>query len=565
MEDTTVQETKGTGALHKMFGTRPGEGMQPKEAISYSIAGLGQNLISGLVGSFVAYYFTNGLLIPSIAVGFIMLGVRLFDALNDPIMGSIVDKTKTKDGKCRPYLKWMPIPIAVLTVLLFMPVNLSVVWTGVIMTGVYLVWSVVYTIVDVPYWGLATAMTSETHQRGTVLTVARLFCTVGAGAISILIPSISGFWLKGSVDEATGLILEGYEQGAALALRSNFWWLALIIAAISIPTFFIGYKNTKERFYKNEDVRPLRENLTLLFKNKPLMTIVVSGILGGAKTLCLYSAIFVAQYNLAAAGVVFFGMKGTALATVITLAVVPGGLIASLLVPWCTKKFGKKNTFIWSHIIGGLAMLAMGLCGVNGNWTKSWVLIVNLIGLVIAGVPQGFSNILSYAMIADSVDYLEWKEGKRAEGICFAMQTFINKIGMAVGAAVSCFALAWASIDPKNNATFSLEGNPGGLNLLFLITILVPAISMILAAIPFFFYKFNEKEQALAIAETLARKGIDAYGNALDGAVTADAGRGYGDYAADANGAFENGNYSADGDGSEVAFRNPDPDDTEDI
>ncbi|MDR2634878.1 MAG: glycoside-pentoside-hexuronide (GPH):cation symporter [Clostridiales bacterium] len=544
MEEKNIgAAVKPAGILHKLFGTKPGDGLQPKEALSYSVAGLGQNLISGLVGSYLAYYFTNGLLIPSVTVGLIMLFIRLFDAFNDPIMGSIVDRTQTKNGKCRPYLKWTPVPVAIFTALLFIPLPPDKVGTVVIMTVVYLLWSIVYTIVDVPYWGLATAMTSETHQRGTILTVARLFCTVGAGVISILIPSITGVWTKDFVD-AFGSIREGFEQGAAEALRNNFWWLTIIIVAISIPTFLLGYKNTKERFYSKEDQRSLKENLKLLFKNKPLMTIVVSGLLGSAKTLCLYSAIFIAQYNLSAAGVNILGMQGVQLATLITLAVVPGGLIASLLVPWCTKKFGKKNTFIWSHIIGGAAMLAMGLCGLNGNWAKDWVLAINFVGLILAGVPQGFGNILSYAMIADSVDYLEWKEGKRAEGICFAMQTFMNKIGMAIGAAVSCFALTWAAIDPNNAVTATIEGNPNGLNLLFLITIIVPAISMILAAIPFFFYKFNEKEQAIAVAETLARKGIDADGNVLT---------------ADAAPADENG------DAAEYAFETPSPGDGETV
>ena len=422
------------GFLHKVFGTSPDDkkGMQPKEALSYSIAGLGQNLICGLVGSYISYYFTNGLLLAPYTVGIIMLVIRIFDATNDPIMGSIVDRTRTKHGKCRPYLLWMPIPIAISTVTLFLPLAPGTAATIWIMTFLYLIWSVLYTIVDVPYWGLATAMTSETNQRGTMLTVARIFCTIGGGIIEILVPNISGLWIKDFTD-STGAIVMGQEANAAAALRANYWWLAIIIVVIATPTFLIGFKNTKERFYNEGEVRSLKQNLKLVFKNKPLMMIVLSGILGSGKALYMYSGIYVAQYNLTAMGVNFLGWQGTGLFTLITLAVVPGGLIASILVPWCTKKWGKRNTYLWSHIFGAIVLFVMYISG----WRTTAGLVINLIGLVLLGIPQGFANIITYAMIADSVDYLEWKEGQRAEGICFAMQTFINKIGMAIGAAIS--------------------------------------------------------------------------------------------------------------------------------
>lgn len=489
--------------LHKIFGTNPNdtEGMQPKEALSYSLAGLGQNLICGLVGSYISYYFTNGLLIAPYTVGIIMLIVRIFDAANDPIMGSVIDRTRSKHGKCRPYMLWMPIPIAISTVTLFLPLSpsaISTVWT---MSILYLIWSVLYTIVDVPYWGLASAMTSDTNQRGTMLTVARIFCTIGGGIISILVPNISGFWIKDYTD-ASGTIISGMEGQAAAALRANYWWLAIILVVIATPTFFIGFKNTKERYYNEGEVRTLGQNLKLVFKNKPLILIVLSGILGSGKMLYMYSGIYFAQYNLTAMNISVLGWQGTGLFTLITLAVVPGGLAASLLVPWCTKKWGKRNTFIWSHMLGAVVMFIMYFAG----WKTSTGLIINLVGLVLLGIPQGFANIISYAMIADSVDYLEWKEGKRAEGICFAMQTFMNKIGMAMGAAISCFGLGWAKINAADASTFTMASNEKGLNILFIVSVLIPAISMLLTSIPLLFYKFDEKQQAIAVAEIAKRK-----------------------------------------------------------
>ena len=516
MNNTTTADdgtTQKIGFLHKLFGTRPGEDFQPKEALSYSIAGFGQNLVCGLVGSYITYYFTNALLMSAVTVGLIMLFTRLFDAFNDPIMGTIVDHTRTKDGKCRPYLKFTPIPIAIMTVLLFLPISPSSIPTAAtvaIMTVIYVVWSVVYTIVDVPYWGLASSMTSDTNQRGTMLTVARLFCTLGGGVISILVPSLTSAWLK-DYSDSSGTLIAGMEQTAAAALRSRFIILAAVIVLISIPTFYIGYKNSKERFQDTKETRKLSENLRLLFKNKPLLLIILSGVLGAAKGMYMYTAMFFASYNLTAVSelgftVELFGMKGAGLATLITMAVVPGGLIASVLVPFFTKKIGKRNTYIWSHILGGVCMVGVYFVG----WKSPVALIINLIGLVIAGIPTGFGNIITYAMIADTVDYLEHKEGVRAEGICFAMQTFINKIGMAVGAAFTCFGLSWAGIAADETATQTLAGNAGGLDFLYQVTVLWTGLSLIASAIPLFFYKFNEAEQAKAVAEIAERKALAA-------------------------------------------------------
>ncbi|MDR2091241.1 MAG: glycoside-pentoside-hexuronide (GPH):cation symporter [Clostridiales bacterium] len=511
--DTT--KTSKRFDLHKFFKTTPGEGLQPKEVISYSLAGLGQNIICALVSSFSIYYFTNGLKIDPILVGLILLFIRLFDALNDPIMGSIVDKTQTKDGKFRPYLKHTAIPIAVLTVLLFLPFPTAEgsaptpFITIFLVVAIYLVWSIVYTVIDVPYWGLSTSLSNETHQRGVTLTVARLLCTIGAGVVGLLVPVFTGAWTSGFFDDQ-GQPLPGTTDQISDVLKDNFWILVLVLSAISVPLFYLGFKNTKERFFNKEDVRPLKENLKLLFKNKPLVLIVISGILGSAKMIYMYANMYLAQYNIGAVlgDTKILGMAGVGLATIITLSNVPGGLVATVLVPWCTRKFGKRNTFIYSHIFAGLVMIAMTIVG----WDTPAKLAINLVGLILVGVAQGFSNILTYAMIADTVEYTELHEGKRAEGICFAMQTFISKIGMAIGAAVFCFGLGWSNIDVNVESTWGMA-NKEGLNVLYLVCILVPGISMLLSVIPLFFYKFNEKEQTEAVAVIMARKGIDRHGN----------------------------------------------------
>lgn len=489
--------------LHKIFGTTPGDGnLQPKEAIAYSIAGFGQNFICTIIGSYLTVFMTDALLFGSadvmvggvsgaMAVAFLMLGTRIYDACNDPIMGSIVDRTRTKWGKCRPYLKWMPIPIAVMTILCFCPfLEPKATSTFAIISVVYVIWSMVYTVVDVPYWGLSTCMTNNTTIRGNVLTVARLLSTLGAGIVTVGVPIITSA-VTNKYKGADGAVLPQFIDANANTLKWTYFICALVFTAIAIPMFYYGFRNTKERFTSTETPPSLGHNLKLLFKNRELLLVVLSGILGGARMVYTYTGgLYFAKYVL----------KEEGLYSLITLLVVPGGAVASILVPWMTKKFTKKWAYIGVHVLGAVVMFAMYFIGYDANWK----LVVCAIGLVLLGIPQGVNNIVTYAMIGDTVEYLEWKTGERAEGICFAMQTFINKIGMAVGAFIGVFSYSWAGINPTaaDGVYITAQGEQTLWNLL----VLSGALSMVGTIIPMLFYRLTEKRQRELVKEIEERK-----------------------------------------------------------
>ena len=488
----TAQAEKLTGKqkvnnfVHKLFGSTPGDGeMQPKEGFSYSLCGFGQNLICTIIGSYLTVFMTDAIGFKALHVALLMLFARVYDALNDPIMGSIVDRTRTKWGKCRPYMKWMAIPIAIMTILCFLPWYPSNPGGFAAVSVMYVLWGMVYTIADVPYWGLSTAMSNDTYRRGNLLTIARLFCTAGAGIVTVITPIITDNMTKGLDPVAKGEMLKWI-----------YFVIAIVCCVIAVPLFFLGFKNTTERNISTENPPSLGHNLKLLFKNKPLMLIVLSGIGGAARMLFTYTGgLYFAKYI----------MDKESMYSLFTMAIVPGGLIASLLVPWCTKKFGKRNTYIWSHIVGGVAMLIAFIVGIacdRGAYTSTATTVVLLIALVIAGIPSGFGNIVTYAMIGDTVEYLELKTGERAEGICFAMQTLINKIGMAVGAFVGVLAYYMAGVAANDASSVTPEGK----DTMWFMLVGIAAISFFLTVIPLFFYKFNEKQQQEAKAEIEARK-----------------------------------------------------------
>ncbi len=628
MADLEVKESAGETAAaaapqrsfwHKLFGTYPNDGdVQPKEGIAYSLCGFGQNLICTIIGSYLTVFMTDAIGFSALWVALLMLLARIYDALNDPIMGSIVDRTKTRWGKCRPYLKWMALPIAGMTIICFLPWYPSNPGGFAALTIMYLIWGMVYTVVDVPYWGLTSCMTHDTYRRGNMLTIARLLCTAGAGIVTIVVPQVTsgmtndvqlqinayqgvvsqlqvaydngelpeGIYLNfdedagrayatigdsledfintyfaegsavweayyGNPDEVAaalenGQVPEGFlpvteyydidasdwsgsELQSALTgtlgeKQTDLKWIyfvaAIICVAAGIPLFYLGFKNTKERTDPIENPPSLKHNLGLLFKNKPLMLIVISGILGAARMVFTYTGgLYFCKYVLDEVNLI--GMHGEGLYTVVTLAIVPGGLIASVLVPYLTRKFGKKQSYIWTNIAGGLALLVAFIVGISidkGNYTSTATLVVAILAIVISGIPSGLTNIVSYAMIGDTVEYLELKTGERAEGICFAMQTFINKIGMAVGAFIGVMGYYIAGVTPNNPGALTADGK----DIMWIMLMLVAALSFIASAIPIFFYKFTEKEQQKAVIEIERRKAEKLALAGADGTVVTD-------------------------------------------
>lgn len=514
--------------LHKLLGTNPNQPneMQPKEVLAYSTTGFGQNMICQLVTSFFLFFLTDAVGLDPIWLAIMFLCARLFDAFNDPIMGTIVDRTRSKHGKMRPWLKWMPIPIVILTVLLFVDVTGGFAGSGNAVanmawaTTIYLLWGICYTTVDVPYWGLASSMTNDTDKRNSMLTVARLICMAGAGLVTVLIPIFQGMCrtqmytemlskyattdvanievafqeLIKNADETLGTIINTEAKGMlAEKYKVTFLIVAIIVAVLALPTFWIGYKHTKERYYEDSAKKAsLKHNLKLLGKNKPILMLILVGVLGSLRLIYMTSGMYYAKYCL----------SNEAMFATMTLLVIPGGLIASLTTPWLSKKFGKRNVFIVSHLIGGAVMTGMyfvGLPNAGSSTASMWMFFVTL---VIMGVPSGFSNILQYSMIADTIDYLEDKTGERAEGICFSMQTFISKIAMALTAFVCLMVLGAEGYSGAGNYDAPEETQ----NAIWMMTSLLAGLSTIACTIPLFFYKFTEKEQAKAIERIAARK-----------------------------------------------------------
>ena len=321
-------------------------------------------------------------------------------------------------------------------------------------------------------------------------------------------------YYKQNFRSASGLLRTECADANQKALRYTYFIAAIVLVVLAMPMFFYGFKNTKERFGASEDDNPptLGHNLGLLFKNKPLLLLVLSGILGGARMVYTYTG-----------GLYFckYALQNESAYSLLTMLVVPGGLVASVLCPWLTNKFGKKWTFIGSHIIGAVAMIIMFfMWDFSAGALRAGGIYVAAICLILIGIPQGISNIMTYAMIGDTVDYLEWKTGERGEGICFAMQTLMNKIGMAIGAFIGVLAYGMSNISPTDPV-----GNMdvAGLNKLWMMLVLSGVVSFIACIIPIFFYNLTEKRQREMVKEIAERKAAADITADLDIPVTPEA------------------------------------------
>lgn len=441
------------------------EKLTKKETVSYGLAGMGQNMVYVLSSSFLMIFYTDVFGINPGIVGTLFLVARVWDAVNDFIMGVIVDNTRTKWGKLRPYLFVAPIPIAVLTILTFTAPDFTYSLKIVYIFVTYILWGMVYTIGDVPYWGLSASMSSDTNERTRLITFTRFMTMVGAGAGVVGIP----------------LLVEKLGNGSD---KQGYLLTAIIISVIGCSLFSLAYFNTKERVIPQKEKVTLRENFNLLKKNIPLLLILFSSVLGFSRFMSQAAGTYVTKYNL----------HNPELFSILGGVLIASVLVAISITPMLLRYFTKRNLYILTSIFGAIMYFLMYLVGYDS-------LIIVLTFVFLSSLSMGFFNVLQTSMIADSVDYLEWKTGKRAEGLCYASQTFFFKLSGALTNFTMGMVLLYTGFIKNSDYQFPqvYEG-------IFSLVSLIPGIGCLLSIIPMIFYKFTDKDQKSWVEEIKCRK-----------------------------------------------------------
>jgi len=431
-----------------------------KEKVGYGLGDFAANIVFQTVMIFLMYYYTDIFGIPAAAVGTLFLLSRIWDAVNDPLMGAVADRTKSKYGRFRPWIKWTAIPFGVLAVLMFTTPDLSVSGKIVYAYVTYILMMMIYTANNIPYGALSGVMTSDSVER-TSLNSYRFVLGQSAALMvqGATLPLIAFF---GMGDKALG-----YQLTMAL------------FALIAIGMFYVTFYTTKERIIPVQtESTPIKEDLKDLLKNRPWAILFVMG---------LVTFIFLSLRI--AVGIYYFKYYVGDESLFSTFAVLGtlGLIIGIPLSKPLTKRFGKRNTYIASNALSGLSVLCLFIPGPD-----QYIAVYIISALV--GFFSGPGVPILWAMYADTADYAEWKFGRRATGIVFSAATFGQKFGWGIGGAIMGWLLTIFNYVP--NEVQSPEAILG----IKLMLSIIPGILMILSVGLLFFYdlseSFMEKVQA---------------------------------------------------------------------
>ena len=437
----------------------------PKEKWSFGIAGLGQNMAYGMMSSFLLAFYTDIVFFDALwVVTIIMIVARVWDAINDPIMGSIVDRTRTKWGKCRPYLLAAPFPIAIFTILIFIAPDAALGFRIAYASFTYILWGMLYTMSDVPFWGLPSAMTPNSQERADFISFARILNGVGSA-----LPFVVMELFKGE---------DGYT-------KESFLYAAIAMAVVGAALFSLAFFNTKERIVPPIEKITILNNLKSIRHNKPLVLVIALGV------LC-FGRYILNMFLVYATRDIFSNAPDNVSMVLMSAAIALGMFPGMVIMPKLFKKFNYKQIAIGAGTSSFIFQILFFVSTIISGYNY----YVALPFLFFSGIPIGIYNVLTFAIIGDSVDYMEWKTGKRTEGLGFACQTFMNKLGAAISTGlIPLLLILIGYVAPVNRTPDYVIPQLG----LLAIFALVPAVSMLLSTIPMYFYDFvgDKKKQAL--------------------------------------------------------------------
>ena len=422
------------------------------QRLSVVTAGFGQNMVLTFVSTFLLMYLTQyagiskeGLL----AVTAIMAAGKVFDALNDPIMGTLVDKTRTRWGKLRPYILFSALPVAFFSAALFCLPNGSEAMKLWFFGVCYVLWDVAYTMCDVPYWGLIGAAFRQEGERAKVISYVRAF-----GAIALGLATLGAPWLAKLLSfssETTG-------RGWSLA--------AIVVCVVGMGMFLLAFFNTREKHnYAAEPQVSLKTMFAAFFKNKPLFLVLLGSILGFGRNIV--------QAGGAVFAVIAYNNEGYF--TLIGGAIIAGMAIASFLAPALLKKVSDKPLMVISSLFAAAVYAVMYVLGYQNLYV--------MMGMIfLTGLTLGIFTVVQTTMIASAVDQMEHKTGIRNDGIAFSSLTFVSKLMGSL--AVLVFGAVLAGIGYEKGV-FVTDGMKDAV---YKTITLVPAASCLISVVPFLFF-----------------------------------------------------------------------------
>lgn len=376
-----------------------------KQKAAFGIGAVGKDMVYALSASYTMYFYQDVLGLSATFVGLILMIARIFDAVNDPFMGVLVAKTRTRWGRFRPWLFTGTMLNALVLYALFAAPNLEGSGLMVYFSAAYILWGVTYTMMDIPYWSMIPAVTKTVSDRESMSVVGRTCAGVGSALIAMLTMLLVG-------------VLGGDNE------RAGFRWVALIVAVIFVISEILCCVFFKENSQSKMETASVKDMFSALFRNDQAMVVVICIVLiNSALYLTSNFVIYFFKYDFGGEG-----WKGdyTLFSTVGGAAQIFGMMV---LYPLLRKKLSGTGVFKLSLITAlGAYSLLLVIClfGLSGN------LPLLFIPDVLVFACNGMLSVLTTLFLSNSVDYGQLKTGRREESVIFSMQTFVVKAASGV-------------------------------------------------------------------------------------------------------------------------------------
>lgn len=429
--------------------------------ICYGFGDLASQFVWTFVGSYLTIFYTDIVGLAPIAVSTIMIVARIWDAFNDPMMGAIAERTKSKWGRFRPYILFGAPLLAIASVVTFTNPFSGSSRAGVIYAGVtYIIAGMIYTLTNIPYGAMAAVMSEDANQRNQINSSRNIGMNAGMAIVNAVSPI---------------LLLMFSHKGAEVADAKGYLTTVIVYAIISVPLFWIVFATARENVKPSEESMnrgfSFSDTIKNLVTNKYLMIITL--------IMIVQMTAFMGRIAVCAFWVIYDLGSFTMISVIMTLPTLLG-IVASLFVAPAAKKFGKRNVLMGSMALQAVGLLIMFLAPYD-NMTM--VLVGDVIfGLFNVGFP------MSLSMVADSVDYMEEKSGVRTDGTAYATYGLATKIGNAIGGAAGIVIMSAFGYVANAQQTPAAQR---GIN----ITVnLIPCILFVLGALLCLLWNMTDKD-----------------------------------------------------------------------
>lgn len=442
-----------------------------REKIGYGFGDFACNLVYASISSYLLFFYTDVFGLASSVAAFMFFLVRIFDAVSDPIIGIIIDKSNSKYGKFRPFLLYGAVPFAVLAILCFSTPQLSQGGKIIYAYATYIALSVCYTFVNVPYGALTSAMTNDQQESVSITTFRTFMANIGQVIVAFFVPLLAGMFSK------------------SMSLSHSWQLTMVIIATIGGILLLVCFKSTKERVRVPASHNKIKASdiFEQLKFNRPLVILsVFFFVIYGVKSVVSSTGIYYVTYYMGKPDLVKWY---SAIGTFPALLIIP-------FIPWLSVKMTKKQlmtTSIVTDIIGMFGLFVL---------PHTWIPLI-FISRGIASVGNGMISAFMWALIPETVEYGEWKTNKRVGGMIYAVIGFFFKCGNALGGAIPGIVLAMTGYVAKKAQT------PTALTGILVATSVIPICLYLIAIICMKFYNLDKETYRKISAELKERNALE--------------------------------------------------------